>query len=96
MTKIVELRKRIINLVSEYGDLVTQRVEFIPGKTPVPVSGNVLRQPAYKNINHRVISNLSNSEIALKRSFWIGIYPGLTKEMLEFTASQINEYTLGL
>jgi CDP-6-deoxy-D-xylo-4-hexulose-3-dehydrase len=64
--------------------------------TRLMFAGNVLRQPAYKNINHRVISNLSNSEIALKRSFWIGIYPGLTKEMLEFTASQINEYTLGL
>ena len=50
MTKIVELRKRIINLVSEYGDLVTQRVEFIPGKTPVPVSGKVLDRNDFINL----------------------------------------------
>ena len=54
--------------------------------------GNLLRQPAYQGITSRVVGGLANSDIVTARTFWIGVYPGLTKEMLEFAASSILEF----
>ena len=55
-------------------------------------AGNLLRQPAYRNIEHRVIGDLKNSDLVMKNTFWLGVYPGLTKEMLEYVSDVIHEY----
>jgi CDP-4-dehydro-6-deoxyglucose reductase, E1 len=46
--------------------------------------GNLIRQPAYQNIQRRVIGDLPNSERVMNQAFWIGVYPGLTRPMLEY------------
>jgi CDP-6-deoxy-D-xylo-4-hexulose-3-dehydrase len=48
-------------------------------------SGNLLRQPAYKDIPHRVVGSLTNTDMAMTNSFWIGLYPANTSEMLDYT-----------
>jgi CDP-6-deoxy-D-xylo-4-hexulose-3-dehydrase len=48
-------------------------------------SGNLLRQPAYQDIPHRVVGRLTNTDLAMTHSFWIGLYPSLTPEMLDYT-----------
>lgn len=48
--------------------------------------GNLIRQPAYRGKKYRVIGNLSRSDEVMHRVFWIGIYPGLTRQMLDYTA----------
>lgn len=56
--------------------------------------GNLLRQPAYKDVPSRVVGDLTNADIVMSRTFWIGVYPGLSYEMLEFAASSIKEFLL--
>jgi CDP-6-deoxy-D-xylo-4-hexulose-3-dehydrase len=52
--------------------------------------GNLLRQPAYKNIRHRVIGDLKNSDRVMSQAFWIGVYPGLTEEMIEYMSETLG------
>lgn len=54
--------------------------------------GNLLKQPAYKNIEHRVIGDLKNTNLIMKNTFWIGVYPGLTREMLDYMVSVIHDF----
>jgi CDP-6-deoxy-D-xylo-4-hexulose-3-dehydrase len=53
--------------------------------------GNLVRQPAYKNIRYRVAGDLKNSDRVMNQAFWIGVYPGLTAEMIEYAITSIRE-----
>ena len=53
-------------------------------------AGNILKQPAYKDIDFRVIGDLTNTDIVMRRSFWVGVYPGLTQEMLDYVIDSIK------
>ena len=55
-------------------------------------SGNLLRQPAYRNITHRVVGDLKRSDDVMHRVFWIGVYPGLTEVMLDYVAETIQKF----
>jgi CDP-4-dehydro-6-deoxyglucose reductase, E1 len=56
--------------------------------------GNLLRQPAYKDIVHRVVGNTEQTDRVMNQTFWIGVYPGLTREMLDFIVQTMqNELT---
>jgi CDP-6-deoxy-D-xylo-4-hexulose-3-dehydrase len=54
--------------------------------------GNLVRQPAYKGLNFRVIGDLSNTDYVMENAFWIGLYPGLTLEMLNYVLSVIHQF----
>jgi CDP-6-deoxy-D-xylo-4-hexulose-3-dehydrase len=54
--------------------------------------GNLLRQPAYEGCEYRVIGDLRNTEFVMNNVFWIGVYPGLTKPMLDFVAATIIDF----
>ena len=58
-------------------------------------AGNLTRQPYMLGRNFRVSGTLDNTDIVMNNSFWIGVYPGLTEEMLDFSASKIETF-LGL
>jgi CDP-4-dehydro-6-deoxyglucose reductase, E1 len=53
--------------------------------------GNLVRQPAYADLNYRVVGDLSNSDRVMNQAFWIGVYPGLTPAMLDYVLESINE-----
>lgn len=55
-------------------------------------AGNILKQPAYADVPHRVVGKLTNSDIITTSTFWIGVYPGLTEEMIDFTIETIDEF----
>ena len=60
--------------------------------TRLMFAGNILRQPGYRDIPRRVVGNLENADRIMRRSFWLGVYPGLTKPMLEYVAENILEF----
>jgi CDP-4-dehydro-6-deoxyglucose reductase, E1 len=51
--------------------------------------GNLVRQPAYRNANFRVIGDLKNTDIIMNHTFWIGVWPGLSPEMIHFMAQTL-------
>ena len=55
-------------------------------------AGNLLKQPAYRNIEHRVIGDLKNSDLVMTNTFWLGVYPGLNEEMLSYVSEVIHDY----
>ena len=54
--------------------------------------GNIVKQPAYLNIEKRIIGSLNNSDKVMNDSFWIGVWPGLDKEHLEYIFNTICNY----
>ena len=54
--------------------------------------GNLVRQPAYKDAPHRVVGDLAGSDFILHHVFWVGVYPGLTQEMLAYIAGAIEAF----
>lgn len=60
--------------------------------TRLMFAGNILRQPGYVDIPRRVIGNLENADKIMRRSFWLGVYPGLTQQMLEYVVENIFEF----
>lgn len=55
-------------------------------------AGNLTKQPYMKNINYRIVGDLKNTDYIMHNSFWIGLYPGLTKEMLDFVIEKIQTF----
>jgi CDP-6-deoxy-D-xylo-4-hexulose-3-dehydrase len=50
-------------------------------------SGNLLRHPAFENIQHRVIGDLKNTDLIMNNTFFIGVYPGLDADQLAYIGS---------
>ena len=55
-------------------------------------AGNLTRHPAYTDQPHRVVGDLRNSDIITDQTFWVGVYPGLTEEMLDYIVSSVREF----
>jgi CDP-6-deoxy-D-xylo-4-hexulose-3-dehydrase len=55
-------------------------------------AGNIVKQPAYRDVEFRIVGDLKNSDVVMNRSFWIGVFPGLTKPMLDFVIETITNF----
>jgi CDP-6-deoxy-D-xylo-4-hexulose-3-dehydrase len=53
--------------------------------------GNLLRQPAYEGCQSRAVGDLPNTDFVMNNVFWIGVYPGLTRPMLDFVVTAMSE-----
>lgn len=68
-------------------------------QTRMLFAGNLIKHPCFDemrqtNAGYRVIGNLENTDTILNRTFWIGVYPGLTEEMIRFMIDKIREYVV--
>jgi CDP-4-dehydro-6-deoxyglucose reductase, E1 len=55
-------------------------------------AGNLTKQPYFQDIEYRVVGNLTNTDIVMKKALWLGIYPGLSESMLDYSASTITNF----
>lgn len=78
-------REKVVSYVESHG--VQTRMLF---------AGNLTKHPCFDQMRaekkgYRVVGDLKNTDIAMERTFWIGVYPGMTNEMLDYMAKTIIE-----
>ncbi|MEU5611539.1 lipopolysaccharide biosynthesis protein RfbH [Streptomyces sparsogenes] len=70
-------------------------VDFLEGRkigTRRLFAGNLTRHPAYLDQPHRVVGDLTNSDIITEQTFWIGVYPAITEDMIDYVIASITEF----
>ena len=73
------------------GDLI----EFLEQNkigTRLLFAGNLTKQPYMTGRAYRVSADLTNTDVVMNRSFWVGVYPGLDNEKLDFIAQKFEEF----
>ena len=72
-----------------------QIVEFLEKRkvaTRMLFGGNLLRQPAYEHVIHRVVGELKVTDKIMKDTFWIGVYPGIDQERVQYVIDQFQAF----
>ena len=60
--------------------------------TRLLIAGNLTRQPYMAGRNYRVVGELTNTDRIMNDTFWVGVYPGLTTDMLDYTVESIETF----
>jgi CDP-6-deoxy-D-xylo-4-hexulose-3-dehydrase len=55
-------------------------------------AGNLTRQPSFKGQTFRVASNLTNTDLVMQNTFWVGVQPALERKSLDYTAERLGKY----
>ena len=55
-------------------------------------SGNLTKQPYMKDLNFRINGDLKNTDFIMENTLWIGLYPGLSFQHLEYVVNKFREY----
>jgi CDP-6-deoxy-D-xylo-4-hexulose-3-dehydrase len=75
-------------------DELVQHLDAHKIGTRLLFGGNLLRQPYMRGRNYRVVGELTNADIVTEQTFWIGLYPGLSADHLQFTVETICKLLL--
>lgn len=70
-------------------------INFLESKkiaTRLLFGGNLTKQPYFENQNYRVIGNLENTDHVMQNTLWLGVYPGLNNEMIDYIIQSVTEF----
>ena len=78
-------RNKLVSYIEQHG--IQTRMLF---------AGNLIKHPCFDQMRaakkgYRVIGELVNTDRIMKDSFWVGVYPGMTDEMIDYMAQVIHE-----
>lgn len=78
-------------------DEIVAHLEKNKIQTRMLFAGNLLKHPCFDEMRatgdgYRVIEQLKNTDIIMNQTFWIGVYPGMNKEMIDFMIHTINSF----
>ena len=72
----------------------TDLVRFIESRrigTRLLFGGNLLRQPAYRDMEHRVVGPLDNADVITEGTFWVGVFPGLDDAKIDYMIETVHD-----
>lgn len=96
---LISLRQEFTEKSGITRDKVTRFMEERNIQTRLLFSGNIIKHPCFDDIRdtyaYRVAGTLENTEFIMKNTFWIGVYPGMTDEMLDYMAECVKEALKG-
>jgi len=81
-----------ITLNSEFPIVREDLLRFLDSRkigTRLMFAGNILKQPAYKDRDFKIVGELRNTDIVMTNTFWLGVYPGLTNSMLDYMIDSV-------
>ena len=55
-------------------------------------AGNLTRQPYFKDLKYRIAGDLKNTDLVMNNTFWLGSYPGIGEDELEFVAKKLEDF----
>jgi len=55
-------------------------------------AGNLTKQPYFEGRKYRIVGNLENTDIIMNQTFWLGVYPGLCNEQLDYIVDRLETY----
>jgi CDP-6-deoxy-D-xylo-4-hexulose-3-dehydrase len=71
---------------------LTRFLEARQVETRVLFAGNILKQPGYRDIECRVVGDLPNTELVMRNTFFVGVYPGLDRVRLDYILDQFDAF----
>jgi len=61
-------------------------------QTRMIFAGNIIRQPCMEKANYKVVGDLKNTDKIMNDTFWLGVYPGINDEMIEYIRKKVEEF----
>ncbi|MFH1566238.1 MAG: DegT/DnrJ/EryC1/StrS family aminotransferase, partial [bacterium] len=71
---------------------ITKYLEENQIQTRTLFGGNLTKQPAYSNVNMRIVGNLENSDRILHNTFFLGVYPALDHRHIDYMVNCMNKF----
>lgn len=71
-------------------ELLVRSLEERKIGTRLVFAGNMVRQPAYRSANYKIHGDLQNTDIVMKKVFWLGVHPALTDQHIQYILEQLE------
>ena len=86
----------LVSLKSNNPDLRHRLIQYLEENkigTRLLFAGNMMRQPAFRNVTYRVVGELKNTDYIMNNAFWLGVWPGLNETHYEYIADKLHSFS---